>query len=289
MVIAPLVAAQDVVLPIGGDGGQGQGEPGGDPIPPPKDPGKEAEKAVNDLPNRLPGAENPAPAPPGGGGVGDIGKDVAAALSENWFLTGAIAIALAGSGLVVFYLASRYVDPKQALENPQRSMLYGFVKGNPGVHLKQLSSEFRMKTSTVLWHIRKLECADLVRSKKANGYRVFYPVSGGLEARQLSTAITALSNDNARRIFEHVAVQPGTQQRDLAERLAINGGTVRWHLKKMRQAGLVAELSKDRASYYYSTELGVKAMRQVAGLPAGVEAPQLPFGAEHGDEALALN
>ncbi len=246
----------------------------GDPVPPQQEP--DPEKSVDDVAQNLPGGEsgsNPAPGP--GDGFDDIGKDVAGAVAENWMITGAIAVGLAGAGLAFFLFVNRYIDPRKALENPHRSMLYGFVKGNPGVHLKQLSSEFGMKTSTVLWHIRKLECADLVRSKKANGYRVFYPVSGGLEAKKLSTAVTALSNENARSIFERIAIHPGDVQRTISEELDINGGTVRWHLKKLRSAGLVAELTKERTTSYYATEMGIKAMRQVAGLPDGIEAPNL--------------
>ncbi|MBI2077719.1 MAG: winged helix-turn-helix transcriptional regulator [Euryarchaeota archaeon] len=217
--------------------------------------------------------------PTGAGGLDEIGGAVATAVAENWAVTSGITVALLGLTFLGWALASRYVDPKVALKNPQRSMLYGFIKGNPGVHLKQLSNEFRMKTSTVLWHIRKLEHADLVRSKKANGYRVFYPVSGGMEAKQLSTAVTALSNGNAKQIFEFVAINPGAHRRILSSRLTINPGTVRWHLKKLREAGLVAELAQDRFSTYYATDLGLKAMRQVAPFPLEITAPVINVAA----------
>jgi predicted transcriptional regulator len=283
LALAVPVAAQDtagdVTIP------DANAPPPEEPVTPPNgQPDEELEEALEDV--KAPIGDPTAPAPDDGtGGIGDIGDDVAVAVSDNWMLTGAIVVSVAGVGLLVFFLASRYVDPKEALKNSHRSMLYGFVKGNPGVHLKQLSSEFGMKTSTVLWHVRKLECADLVRSKKANGFRVFYPVSGGLEARQLSTAITALSNDNARSIFEYVALNPSSHQRTMSEKLDINAGTVRWHVKKLRSAGLVAELTKERTAYYYATELGIKAMRQVVGLPDGVKAPAIEVLAP-GDEAI---
>lgn len=223
------------------------------------------------------GGDN-VPLPPGGGGDGvlDIAPRVGSVLAENWAVTGVIAVGLVGAAVSGWVLASRYVDPKVALTNPQRSMLYGFVKGNPGVHLKQLSTEFRMKTSTVLWHVRKLEAADLVRSKKANGYRVFYPVTGGLEARQLGEAVTALSNQNARHIFEYISVHPGVAQRSLAGHLRINPGTVRWHLKKLRQAGLLQESGTARSLAYFPTEIGLKAFRQTLGQPQPVTTPIVP-------------
>ncbi len=180
-------------------------------------------------------------------------------------------VALAGAG---FLLATRYVDPKEALENPQRAMLYGYIRGNPGVNLKTLSDDFQMKTSTVLWHIRKLEGAELVRSTKANGFRVFYPVEGGIEAKRLGSAVAALTNGNASQILDYITVHPGVQQKGLVNALGINAGTVRWHLRKLKDTGLMAELSQGRSSTYYPTELGIKALRQTLGL--STEAKPVP-------------
>ncbi len=216
------------------------------------------------------------PAPPGSDqGFDRIGEGVGEVLRENWAITLAVTAGLAASSVAGWLLASRYIDPKIALRNPQRSMLYGFVKGNPGVHLKQLSSEFRMKTSTVLWHVRKLEAADLIKSRKANGYRVFYPVSGGMEARQLSEAVTALSNENARTIFSFISQNPASPFRDVMARLPINAGTVRWHLKKLRKATLIEDAPEAGHGILRPTDLGLKALAQLQAVP-GTQVVQVP-------------
>ncbi len=184
-------------------------------------------------------------------------------------LAGAIAIGtLAAAGML---LTSRYATAKEVLKKPQRAMLFGCIKGNPGVNLKQLSEDFDMKTSTVLWHIRKLEAADLVRSQKANGLRVFYPVAGGIAAKRLGLAVAALSNPNATRILDYIAVNPGIAQKNLVSNLGINAGTVRWHLRKLKDMGLMAELSHGRMCSYYTTELGIKALKQAHGLSSEVK------------------
>jgi DNA-binding transcriptional ArsR family regulator len=260
---APTALAM-VDLPIDdGQGGGGQQDPGN---PGPVTPDRMADEIKRNL-ERSTGDYNAPASPLGGGGHGidDIPGGVTNALFEEPAVTAAITASLLGTVGLGFWYASRYIDPKIALQSPERSMLYGFVKGNPGVHLKQLSTEFRMKTSTVLWHVRKLESADLIRSKKANGYRVFYPVSGGMEASKVSEAITALSNVNARTIFAFLAEHPEAPLRDVTDRLGINAGTVRWHLKKLRRAGLLDE-AFDRSLRV--TELGVKAWNQLQGSPS---------------------
>lgn len=195
-----------------------------------------------------------------------LARGLMGSLGSNSGLAVMGALVAAGLGAAGFLLTSRYIEPKEALKKPQRAMLYGCIKGNPGVNLKQLSEDFDMKTSTVLWHIRKLESADLVRSQKANGLRVFYPVAGGIAAKQLGLAVATLSNPNATKILDFIAVNPGIAQKTLVSKLAINAGTVRWHLRKLKDMGLMAELSQGRMCTYYTTELGVKALKQTHGL-----------------------
>ncbi len=125
-----------------------------------------------------------------------------------------------------------------------------------------------MKTSSILWHVRKLESADLVKSERANGFRVFYPVEGGIEAKKLSRAITALQNENARAIHALVERRPGVPVKETAERLSVHPGTVRWHLRKLREFGCVEELVRDDGSLFYPTPLGKKAMEAMLGTPA---------------------
>lgn len=271
--LAPSAVAM-VDLPIEDQGSSGNGQQGTDPAQ--VNPDQMADELRRNL-ERSTGDYN-VPKPPVGGeqGVDDIPGGVTNALFEEPGVTAAITATLVGAVGLGFWYASRYIDPRIALQSPERSMLYGFVKGNPGVHLKQLSNEFKMKTSTVLWHVRKLESADLIRSKKANGYRVFYPVSGGMEASKVSEAITALSNVNARTIFAFLAEHPEAPLRDVTDRLGINAGTVRWHLKKLRKAGLLED-AFDRSLRV--TELGVKAWNQLQGSPA-TQVPVLLGSAE---------
>lgn len=203
------------------------------------------------------------------GGDGDerLGERLRAAFADEMWLAGAAGTAASLLGVLGFALVTRYISPKEALKNPQRAMLYGFIRATPGAHLKQLSEEFNMKTSSILWHVRKLESADLVKSERANGFRVFYPVEGGIEAKKLSRAITALQNENARAIHDLIERRPGLPVKEAAERLDVHPGTVRWHLRKLREFGCVEELVRDDGSLFYPTPLGKKAMEALLGTP----------------------
>jgi DNA-binding transcriptional ArsR family regulator len=219
--------------------------------------------------------EEAEPAPPGADD--GFGNSFAAAFGDRLVLAGLAGLGATLAGLAGFALVTRYISPKEALQNPQRAMLYGYVRGHPGVHLKQLAEEFAMKTSSILWHIRKLESAELVHSERANGFRVFYPVEGGIEIRRVSRAITALQNRNAQRIFGQVQRKPGDPVRSTAEALNMHGGTVRWHLRKLRDFGLVEELVRDDGSRFFPTPLGKRAIETLEGKPVAA-----PRGARDG-------
>lgn len=230
------------------------------PDPEPED----VTKAPQVLVDWMEGSEPADPGAPGGGGLGDRLRDVLRGNAGAAGLAGVLATMLGVGG---FALVTRYVSPREALQNPQRAMLFGFIKATPGVHLKQLSEEFNMKTSSILWHIRKLEAADLVRSERANGFRVFYTVAGGVELKKVSRAMTALQNENARAIQALVERHPGITVRAAAERLGVHSGTVRWHLRKLRDFGLVEELVREDGSLFYVTPLGRKTMEALLGAP----------------------
>ena len=228
-----------------------------------------------------PPAGNPVPAPgaPGDGQAGagaepGFANNVRQSFQDELVVAGLATVTLAAVGLAGFALVTRYITPKEALKNPQRAMLYGFVRGNPGVHLKRLSEEFHMKTSSILWHIRKLESAELVRSERANGFRVFYPTAGGIEVRNVSRAVTALQNANATALFAALEREPGAPSARLAESLAMHAGTARWHLKKLKEFGLVEEVPGPEGARYLPTPLGCKAFASMSspGHPPGAAA-----------------
>lgn len=212
----------------------------------------------------------PREAAPGEGPGPGFAERLRQGFQDELVFAGLATVTFAAIGLLGVALVTRYITPKEALKNPQRAMLYGFVRGNPGVHLKRLSEEFHMKTSSILWHIRKLESAELVRSERSNGFRVFYPTAGGIEVRNVGRAVAALQNHNAHQLFMALAAHPGVGPMRLAESLAMHAGTARWHLKKLKEFGLVEEVPGPDGARYLPTPLGQKAFAAASQSSAGV-------------------
>src|SRR5438094_841369 len=82
------------------------------------------------------------------------------------------------------------------------------------------------------------------------------PATGGIEVRNVSRAVTALQNANASALFQ--ALQPGvaTTSTALSNALRMHSGTARWHLKKLKEFGLVEEVPGPEGARYLPTPLG---------------------------------
>jgi len=190
---------------------------------------------------------------------------------EPGFDVGPIHVALAGLALAGLSLAAyalfaggaRFITKDEVLENDVRASIYNYLRAKVGANLKSITDDLHLTTTNAIWHLRKLEDAGLIHSRRFNGYKVFYPAEGGVAARRLSLSVTALNNENAQRVFEYVVANPGAHQREIARILGVNHGTVRWHLKKLRRAELLTEVRRGKTSAYYATDVGVEALQTV--------------------------
>ena len=208
--------------------------------------------------------EAPDALPPVAPPVGDLASPLIPALA----VAGLAVAGLASVAAALFQGGARFVTPAEVLANDVRKGIYAYLKARTGANLKQVTDDLRLTTTNAIWHLRKLEEAGLVHSRRFNGYKVFYPAEGGVEARRLSLGKTALANENAQEVFEHVAAHPGIHQREIARALGVNHGTVRWHLKKLLSAELIVETRRGKASAYEPTPTGLAALRHVGARPA---------------------
>ena len=213
-----------------------------------------------------------------GGGPG--GLDLTSPIGIG---VGAVALgALIGLG---WFLGAKFVNQDNVLENDARRSIFEHIQAHPGVHLRAAATALDLSTTNVLWHLRKLEDANLVTSKKFEGYKVFYPVEGGVETKRKAIASSVLRNDNAHQILVYVSTNPSAHQREIARALGVNHGTIRWHLRKLEEAELIRPLKKEHTTHYFLSDLGQDALRGFATKTlAPISAPPAPPAAEIGDE-----
>jgi len=205
-----------------------------------------------DLP-KLPA--NPAPGAPGAPNV------PVAPPQSGLFDTGLVmSLSVAGLGVgavlgLLWYLGVgglRQIDSKNVLEHPLRQALLQTVQQEPGAHLRELAARHKTAVTNTQWHLRKLEMANLVKTQKVQGKRVYYPVQGGVASRDRAIQNAALRNPNAEGVRAYIAAKPGAEIGDIADALHLNPGTVRWHLRRLEEAGLLRLILDGERTMYYA-------------------------------------
>ena len=182
-------------------------------------------------------------------------------------------VTLAVAAATLFFLGgAKFVNSGNVLENEARRQIFEHIQAHPGIHLRAAATQLSLSTTNVLWHLRKLEDANLVTSKKFEGYKVFYPVEGGVETKKRAIAASVLKNENATSILEYVTAHPSAHQREIARALGVNHGTVRWHLRKLEEAELIMPMKREHTTHYYVSELGHSALAGFASRAAGTPA-----------------
>jgi predicted transcriptional regulator len=236
----------------------------------------------------LPTAPSPStPSPPSAPVSVPTPSDVLGPLDLTQVVALGAGLTLVGLAAYFFFVGgAKFVHSGNVLENEARRTIFEYVQQHPGVHLRAAATQLNLSTTNVLWHLRKLEDANLVTSKKFEGYKVFYPVEGGVETKKRAIANSVLKNDNAMQILHYVDANPSAHQREIARALGVNHGTVRWHLRKLEEAMLVTPVRKEHTTHYYVSDLGHDAMRGFAeqAIQPMAPPPAPPAAAMPGDE-----
>ncbi|MHA1908780.1 MAG: winged helix-turn-helix transcriptional regulator [Candidatus Thorarchaeota archaeon] len=140
------------------------------------------------------------------------------------------------------------------LLHPFRRDLYQILCENPGTYLLELVDLLESPLGTLTWHLRILEREGLVKSIKFAGKRLYYPKM--LRSEEAEMAYLTLRSDTAGKIFAYVVNNPGCYQEQMAESLGVHHDTVRWHISRMEEVGLVKVERVGRKKKHNLAELG---------------------------------
>ncbi|AEF96838.1 winged helix-turn-helix transcriptional regulator [Methanotorris igneus] len=125
-------------------------------------------------------------------------------------------------------------NKEKVLLNDTRKEIYNYIVNNPGVHLREIAKNLNKSVSTIIWHLRILEKANLIRSKKVGNKRIYYPK--GMDVRDLQ--LIYLNNKLSKKIYEYLLKNPA-HLRKISRDLDIPVETVRYNLRKMEELGIV--------------------------------------------------
>jgi DNA-binding transcriptional ArsR family regulator len=145
------------------------------------------------------------------------------------------------------------------LLHPFRRDLYQILCENPGTYLLELVNLLESPLGTLTWHLRILEREGLVKSIKFAGKRLYFPKM--LRSQEAEMAYLTLRSETARKVFAFVVNNPGCYQEQMAENLGVHHDTVRWHVSRMEDVGLLKVKRVGRKKKHNLAELGSALMK----------------------------
>jgi DNA-binding transcriptional ArsR family regulator len=140
------------------------------------------------------------------------------------------------------------------LLHPFRRELYQVLCENPGTYLLELVDILSSPLGTLTWHLRILEREGLVKSLKFAGKRLYYPRM--LRSQEAEMAYLTMRSDTAQKVFAYVVNNQGCYQEQMAESLGVHHDTVRWHISRMEDVGLIKVVREGRKKRHYLDQLG---------------------------------
>ncbi len=137
----------------------------------------------------------------------------------------------------------------KVLLNKKRKGIYEYIVDNPGCHLRKISEDLNMALSTITWHLRILEKAELIKCKKVGNKIIYYPE--GMDKEDL---LLLYLTDTQSQIYEYL-LNNKSHLRKIARDLDLNVETVRYNLRKLEDLELVKSKEENNKIVYYSDKI----------------------------------
>ncbi len=128
------------------------------------------------------------------------------------------------------------------LDHEVRREIHALVAAEPGIHLGELQRRAALPTGALLHHLRMLERAQLVASRREGAWRRFYPAGGAPRGEPASGASPAQAQVLAL-LREGPLAQP-----EIARRLGISQQGANHHVKALERRGAVVVVREGRRS-----------------------------------------
>lgn len=142
------------------------------------------------------------------------------------------------------------------LMHPIRREIFKVVSERPGNYFFDIANALDLPQGTAFWHLKKLEEAGLVKSSRFAGKRIYY--SAALRGEQVEKAFVVLKSEATQAVFQFIVNNEGCYQAQIAEALDNHHDTIRHHINRLEEAGLVTSYREGRNVYYQLDELGRK-------------------------------
>ncbi len=149
---------------------------------------------------------------------------------------------------------TRRITERELLKNPIRQAIIEILeeRKESGAHLRELKKAIQCSTSSLLWHLQTLVDFGLVIHEKVGRYRIFYLAQYAPSDVDATHIQIVFKSESAKKLC-NILLRSKKPLRltELSKAINTHHETLRYHLKKMTELGIVAIINENGKSYYY--------------------------------------
>jgi predicted transcriptional regulator len=132
----------------------------------------------------------------------------------------------------------RKEEEEQSQFQSNRDRICKYIIDNPGCHLRKISKDLSLAMGDTQHHLKMLEKADLIKSRRIGVFRRYYTVS--IYGERLESLLAILRQEVPRDIILYLIENPGANQAEIAKHKGFSAPTINWHMSRLIEIGLVS-------------------------------------------------
>jgi len=149
-------------------------------------------------------------------------------------------------GLIIF--AYTRIRKEDLLNQENRKRIYEFITDNPGEHFRALQRAVELEVGVLSHHLNVLEKEQLIVSEQDGNNRRFW--AAGVKHDHDQVHLSRIQEN----ILKQIGMDPGITQSQIAKKMGVSRKVVFYHVKFLRNAGIVREEKDERKTHYYTKE-----------------------------------
>jgi predicted transcriptional regulator len=143
----------------------------------------------------------------------------------------------------------RRIRRSNVLNNANRDQIYGFINSNPGTYPNEIVKETELNKGVVEYHLGMLENQNMIISYKTRG-KIHYFLNESTYGENEKILLAALKNDKHKRIILEILNSEQITHETLAERIGVSAPTINWHIRHLKEEGIVRADANGRYTAY---------------------------------------
>ncbi len=145
-------------------------------------------------------------------------------------------------------LSVRFNARSSLLNLTSRSMIFNYVQGNPGTHLRGICSALSISLGSAQYHLDRLVDGELLESERDSKYKRFFVTR---RFSQIEKRVIALmKRPTTKRIMTRILSEGRINHQALASSVGVTSQAISWQVKLLSGQGIIESFEQKGVTCY---------------------------------------